>query len=833
MKIEKIFFLAMGVLVVMLITISLLSFQSIAVTKSFIVWGSLFSGLTVVVLIIISRRYLFKKTQLQKELLIAKDKAENSVKELNKAQRIAHVGSWLLDPVSQRRHWSDEMFYIWGLHLKKGSLDNDSLFNLVHQDDLELFKSTMDKAVNLGTPFDIEFRICSPNNKQKTLRSICKPVFGDLFEVVSLEGTTQDITERKKSKELLKENKDQLSLIYNNTIDSIWLISLEVTEEKIDFRFIYINDAFISTTGFSRQNVEGKLLEEVLPKASHELVRSKYIEAYNKGETIHYSEVSQLPAGERYGEIRIVPVKDATGKITKLHCSAHDITENQIAKDKTTRALADKELLLTELEESENRLNIAQNTTKIGSWEFNTQTFDLTWSLEHYRIFELENTPPEKLFEEYRKKIHPDDIKELDRLANKAMEYGIGYTFPHRVLCNDGSIKEVLGIAHPIVDENGKTIAIHGTCQDISSQVKLQRLKAVGEMSSSIAHDFNNSLQQMMGNLEIVKLQKNMPDKALEGLRNIGSIIRDVAGRVSALQKFGDTEHVDKNTQLIDFNALIKESINQSRPLWKDATEKEGLNITVTTDFEDIPKIKCNSGDLKLAVYNLIKNSIEAMPNGGEIIIKTGTKAKQIYATFTDTGVGMDEETKLKIFQPFYSTKGFELGRGLGMSGVYTTVKKYKGDIVIKSSELGKGTSIEMNFPIVQQNEIKVTNEHKSKAKGVFSVLWVDDDTIITENISELVELLGHKCSISNSGKNALDYLSKNTCDIVFTDIGMPEMNGWELIAAIKNDFGSKIKIVTVTGWDIDEKTRKEHAIDFVLQKPFTVEKLEELFLQL
>lgn len=360
------------------------------------------------------------------------------------------------------------------------------------------------------------------------------------------------------------------------------------------------------------------------------------------------------------------------------------------------------------------------------------------------------------------------------------------------------------------------------------------RLGAIGEMASSIAHDFNNSLQAMMGNLELVISENDFSDSTLERLNNIGSIITDVAGRVTALQHFGDTDHEDKKTELIDLNTLIIESLKQSRPLWKDGMEKEGLKLSVITDFKDIPEINCNRGELKLALYNLIKNSVEAMPEGGDITIKTGIKAKGVYVTFTDSGKGMDEETKLKIFQPFYSTKGFELGRGLGMSGVYSTVKKHDGDIVVKSSKLGKGTTIEMAFPVGQQDEIKnisINNEPEDKAS--LTILWVDDDIDIRKSSSKLLKLMGHKCVTANSGKNALQYLSKNHCDIVFTDIGMPEMTGWELADAIRNELGNKIKIVVVSGWDIEEKVKNKHDVNLTLQKPFAMEQLKKLLIAL
>jgi len=360
------------------------------------------------------------------------------------------------------------------------------------------------------------------------------------------------------------------------------------------------------------------------------------------------------------------------------------------------------------------------------------------------------------------------------------------------------------------------------------------RLGAIGEMASSIAHDFNNSLQVMMGNLDLVISKNDYLDSTLEHLNIIGSIITEVAGRVTALQQFGDTTHDDKNTELIDLNTLIVESLKQSRPLWKYGMEKEGLKISVATDFKDIPDINCNRGELKSALYNLIKNSVEAMPEGGDITVKTGIKAKSVFVTFTDSGKGMNDETKLKVFQPFYSTKGFELGRGLGMSGVYSTVKKHNGDIAVKSSVLGKGTTFEMSFPVGQKDELKnisILNEPEDKES--LAILWVDDDTKILESSCELLELLGHKCDTANSGKNALHYLRKNACDVVFTDIGMLEMNGWELAGAIRNKLGNTIKIVVVSGWGIDEKDRNLHDINLTLKKPFKMKQLEETLMSL
>lgn len=361
------------------------------------------------------------------------------------------------------------------------------------------------------------------------------------------------------------------------------------------------------------------------------------------------------------------------------------------------------------------------------------------------------------------------------------------------------------------------------------------RMRTIGEMSSSIAHDFNNSLQGMMGNLEIVRLQDDLSIKTLTRMNSIGSILTDMASRVRKLQNFENMEHQTKKSEYVSLNKIIEVSLEQSRHFWKGSMDKKGLKVSITKVFDENPMINCKKGELRSAIYNLIKNSVEAMPNGGDITFETGIKPEGVFVSCTDTGTGMDKESQLRIFQPFYTTKGFDSGRGLGMSGVYSIVKNNKGDITVKSSELGKGTTIEIVFPVGQQDETGdiISNVSETKEKNIFRVLWVDDDERIGERASYLVELIGHSCAHIVSGKRALEYLGENPCDIVVTDIGMPNMNGWELADAIRDKFGDKIKIVVASGWDINDKTRNEHDINHILQKPFTAAELEKVFLVL
>ena len=392
------------------------------------------------------------------------------------------------------------------------------------------------------------------------------------------------------------------------------------------------------------------------------------------------------------------PMLNSTGDIIEIVISFIDITEQKQFEEVQLTAKLLIEKISSELKD-------AQKLAHIGSWLFDPKTLKNEWSDEMFSIwgFDLNRGTPE--FEPSIERVHPDD-KELCNVAvEKAINKAIPYDIKFRICLPDGEQKTIRAICKPVLDITGKVNSLTGTNQDVTPQklleeavVQHERLKAIGEMSSSIAHDFNNSLQGMMGNLEIIKFQNDLSGNALDRLNIIESIISDVTSRVASLQHFGDTENVKERSELINFNTMIADSLKQSRPLWKDNMEKEGLKVNVITDFGNIPDINCNRGELKSAIYNLIKNSMEAMPEGGDFTIKTGLTAKGVFATFTDTGIGMDEETKLKVFQPFYSTKGFKLGRGLGMSGVYRIVKKYRGNITVKYSELGKGTTVEFVF---------------------------------------------------------------------------------------------------------------------------------------
>ncbi|MBZ0181862.1 MAG: PAS domain S-box protein [Melioribacteraceae bacterium] len=429
---------------------------------------------------------------------------------------------------------------------------------------------------------------------------------------------------------------------------------------------------------------------------------------------------------------------------------------------------------------------------------------------------------------------HPSD---RDKAINILKNEGYFKDYPVKFINKSGEKRDALWSAEKIT-YGGKEVML-SMIYDFTEQknihealIESQRLSAVGEMSSAIAHDFNNSLQSISGNVELALIRAEQNKSVEKYLNTIKNSVNDAAVRVQLLQRFAGKSKSKNEHTLVDLNRIAEDVIYQTRPLWKDKVQKEGIVINFETKFSQIPKLLGNEGELRSALYNLVKNGIEAMPQGGEIRIETWSSGKNIYLKCSDTGIGMDDETKSRVFQPFFSTKGFESGRGMGMVNAYSIIKEHNGKIEILRSEPGKGTEIQIILPASSHNEktenddVKPVNEKKS-----VKLLWVDDDPQIREVAKEMLEVLGCEGEIIGSGEDALTKLNKGNYDLVITDIGMPNMNGWELADKIRENYSSKIKIAVLTGWGdlIDEKERESHGVSFVLGKPFTLVQVEKL----
>ena len=368
-----------------------------------------------------------------------------------------------------------------------------------------------------------------------------------------------------------------------------------------------------------------------------------------------------------------------------------------------------------------------------------------------------------------------------------------------------------------------------------SQLVQAEKLKAVGEMAAGIAHDFNNVLFAISARLELVR--SDLMEGKLKGKRLLKSIdvmlqaARDGEETVHKIREFSRPKK-DKALTTVDLNELAHQALEMSRGRRKQLT-RAGVSLKVRELYNDISPIQANPVEVREAFTNLINNSIDAMPDGGTLILSTAIEGDLVRATVADTGVGMEEEIKGKALDPFFTTKGAQ-GSGLGLSMVYGIMKRMGGDVRIESVK-NQGTAVSLYFPVKQGltlPELPGAPEQRAVTRALprRRALVVDDEAYVGEALVELLESLGQEAVFARSGKEALEILERESFDIVFSDLGMPEMTGWDLTRRI-NTARPGLAIVLVTGWGdyLDDEGLLSKSVTEVLSKPVSADKLRSV----
>jgi len=355
--------------------------------------------------------------------------------------------------------------------------------------------------------------------------------------------------------------------------------------------------------------------------------------------------------------------------------------------------------------------------------------------------------------------------------------------------------------------------------------LRMERLRALGQMASGIVHDFNNVLTPVLGYADLVLKDPELPPHLRKDVERIRQAALSASRIVTRLREFYRPRKPDEKMEPVSLNEIVEEAVELSRPRWRDIPQEQGVVINVKTDLSSIPIVRGNPAELKEMLLNLIFNAVDAMPKGGTLTIRTKVKGNQAILEVADTGVGMSDEVKARIFEPFFSTKG-ERGTGLGLSICYGVVQRHEGAIEVES-ELGKGTIFTIRLPLWEKGG-------QEEAKGLeilpevpsLSILLVEDEPDVLETLKRMLETMGHKVTTAGGGIEGIELLNSGTFDLVVTDLGMPEVSGREIALAAKS---KGLPVMLLTGWG--ERLQVSHEIslqaDAIVWKPVTSMELQ------
>jgi signal transduction histidine kinase/ActR/RegA family two-component response regulator len=382
--------------------------------------------------------------------------------------------------------------------------------------------------------------------------------------------------------------------------------------------------------------------------------------------------------------------------------------------------------------------------------------------------------------------------------------------------------------------------------------VQQERLRALGQMASGVAHDVNNALSPIVAYSEILlTTQPNMPAETRHYLQIINQAGEDIAKIVARMREFYRRRSEEEPLVEVDINQIIPEVIQLTRPRWRDISQREGICIHMLQDLEPgLPLLSSDASELREALINLVFNAVDALPNGGNITFvtrsldgsatgKNGEVERQLQIEVRDNGTGMDEKIKQRCLEPFFSTKSLQGGTGLGLAMVYGMMQRHEGNIEIDTAP-GQGTCFRLTFPIREKSPhtLPATAPEINHGRSLH-ILCVDDDEVIRQLIGDCLTHFNHRVVTADSGQQGLEFFraaaeQKQPFEIVITDLGMPRMDGHQLARTLKTE-SPHTPIIMMTGWGTMMKEDGETApeVDAVVGKPPQIQELNALLLRM
>lgn len=368
---------------------------------------------------------------------------------------------------------------------------------------------------------------------------------------------------------------------------------------------------------------------------------------------------------------------------------------------------------------------------------------------------------------------------------------------------------------------------------------QMEKLSALGELASGVAHDFNNTLAGILGRAQLI-LRTNDPEKIQRGLNIIIKTAEDGAQTVKRIQDFA-RQRRDHDFEPVSIDQILFDVSEITRPRWKDRAEASNVQITLDLQIRSKAKVMGDESELREVLVNMVFNAVDAMPEGGNLTLSAEDLDESVVISVGDNGHGMAGEVKSRIFDPFFTTKG-KAGMGLGLAVSFGIIRRHEGSVEVES-EMGVGTKFKIILPkavvtdepalvepAIQRVSVEETSVTRSFDGPQPKILVVDDEDSVRELLRDLLESEGCRVYLAPGGREALNLFAAQEFDGVFTDVGMPGMSGWELAHAIRQR-NETIPIAVITGWGeaVGSDEQKEARVDWVVTKPFRAERIGEL----
>ena len=652
------------------------------------------------------------------------------------------------------------------------------------------------------------------------VRETARVVLDPSGNLLYYEGTVEDVTAFKRAEEALSEERRLLRTLIDNMPDYIYV-------RDSGSRFLLANRALAQLVG-------AKTPEDLLGKSDFDFFPKELAEAFYADDqkiirtgqgVVNQEEASMDSQGNaKWTLTSKVPLRDKNGLVIGIMGIGRDITK---------RRLAEKEL--------------RESQEKFTKAFYSSPESMVISTLPQGRIVEV-NDATLRLWEYERSEVIGKPSSELGIWVNPQERAAVIQHVTQKGSIREekaafrsksGRIHQVRISAEIIQSEN--ELCLLSIIRDITEQEALelqlrqsQKMEAVGRLSGGVAHDFNNLLGVIIGYTEFLQEQFEETNPLRKSIDEVLKAGRRAAALTRQLLAFSRQQVLDP--KVLDLNSVVSEMEKMLRRLIREDIE------LVTVLNPELGRVKADQGQLEQVIMNLVVNARDAMPQGGKLVIKTGNFVMEedfirqfpypvqtgpyICITVTDTGIGMDAETRARAFEPFFTTKEKGMGTGLGLSMVYGIIKQSGGYINVESSP-GAGATFNIYLPRSEDvtEPDAVLGEIVHAAGGHETILLVEDEDSLRSLTRQSLESSGYKVLEARDGASALETSQehKGTIDLLLTDIVMPGMDGRTLALELTRQ-RPETKVVYMSGYT-GQSYSERGPIDpgsFFLAKPFS-----------
>ena len=751
------------------------------------------------------------------------------------------------------------------------------------RDDLEVMDSLREKVIP-------EESITGADGRVRWLQTVKRPIIGPDGRAHLILGVATDFTERKLAEQATRASQEQYRALFNSLLEGFCIIEVIFDDagRPVDYRFLETNSAFESQTGL--RNAQGMRMRELAPNHEEHWFRI-YGDIATTGVPAHFvNEAKQL---NRWHEVSAYRVGGpGSRKVAVLFNDISDLKRSeqkvlgQLAHlnllDQITRSIGERQdlssiyqVVIRSLEDSlpvdfacvclhdpvANALSVARVGVKSAPLaheltldETDTISIDangLARCVQGQLVYEPDIVAVPFPFPQ---RLARGGLGSVVMAPLKSESLVFGVLIAARQAANAfSSIEcEFLRQLSEHVALAAHHAQLYGALQQAYDELRQtqhaamqeERLRALGQMASGIAHDINNALSPVSLYTEsMLDTERHLSDRSRGYLKTIQRAVEDVSQTVARLREFYRTREAQLELTPVQVNEMVQQVVDLTKARWFDMPQQSGIVIHMATALaSDLPKVMGVESEIRESLTNLVFNAVDAMPEGGTLTLRTGVTdtggQANVMVEVSDTGVGMDEETRRRCLEPFFSTKG-ERGTGLGLAMVFGMVQRHSADIEIESDR-GHGTTVRLIFTVT--SAVQMGTDAPVVAPHVperLRLLLIDDDPIILKSLGDALEADGHVIVTANGGEAGiaafrLPVAGAAEFDAVITDLGMPYVDGRRVATAVK-EASHTTPVIMLTGWGqrlVAEGDTPPH-VDRVLAKPPKLRELRQALAEL